>query len=91
MWRRLVVALDMVDSKGEPDHGKIMGFVFFCVVVTLKVLGISFTLGELIVLASCIFGARVFIALLKSRTVTSTESIILSEIRRPSPYDEATR
>lgn len=60
--------LDLLDSKGQPDHGKVMGVLFFVIVVGLKLIDKEFTTGQLTVLASAVFGSRVFIAVLKGRT-----------------------
>ena len=79
-------ALDLVDDKGYPDHGKMLGVIFFVTVVVLKVTGISFSLGELIVLGSAIFGGRAWMAFLKSRTVTSMESVLV-DLRPPRDAD----
>lgn len=80
---------DLLDKHGHTDHGKMMGFVFFWTIVTFKAFGVSFSLGELMILGSMIYGARMFMAFLRSRTVTSAESILLDGIRKPTHNDLA--
>jgi hypothetical protein len=73
LWHPLR-ALDCVDDHGKVDHGKAIGVVFVLAVLIEKAWGVVFSVGELIVLASAIFGARMFMAFLKSKAATSTES-----------------
>jgi hypothetical protein len=81
-----VTALDLTDSKGSVDHGKAIGLLAFSVFVALIVWGRLPPLGHTIALLSAVFGSRVFIGFLKSRTVSVTESI-QSKIEYTDPND----
>lgn len=69
--------LDLKDDEGKPDHGKSVGLLaFLCFVALIAVGIIPPSIGIVIVLIAAIFGQRVFIAFLRSRTVTSNEQVV---------------
>ena len=75
-WLPVADAFDLVDNAGQVDHGKAAGFLAFWVFVWLVVVDRLPPLGHTIVMFSAMFGSRVFIAFLKSRTVTATETVV---------------
>lgn len=76
LWLKLLWAFDLIDNAGQPDHGKLAGFVAFWTFIALIVVGKLPSVGHTIVLFSAAFGPRMFIAFLKNRTVTATESTV---------------
>ena len=77
LWSPIVRALDLVDRQGEHDHGKIIGLLFAGAILGILVWtdGRVPSLGHTIALLAAAFGSRVFIAFLRSRTVTSQETV----------------
>jgi hypothetical protein len=72
--------LDLIDKDGRPDHGKVMGLVIFAVLVTLMALRvIPANTGTVIVLTAAGFGGVMFRTFLRSRTVTSAETVTVFE------------
>jgi len=67
-----ILAFDLRDEHGEPDHGKITGFVMaWAILIALLWTGGRIpSLGHTITLLAAAMGSRVFIAFLRSRTVT---------------------
>lgn len=74
-WCPIVRALDLLDREGQHDHGKIIGLLFAsAILVTLALTdGRVPSVGHTIALLAAAFGPRIFIAFLRSRTVTSQE------------------
>ena len=68
-------ALDLRDSCGDIDHGKVIGFVGFLAMYVLIWFGILPSIGHTIALLSAIFGWAAWRTFLASRTVTSTEEV----------------
>ncbi len=67
-----LMAFDLVDSKGDPDHGKVMGFLAFWAFVALAIAQRLPSVGHTLIMFSGIYGARTFIAFLKTKSVTAT-------------------
>lgn len=59
--------LDLNDNKGEPDHGKVMGFLYYLMFMGFKAFGVLLTPFELVVSAAVMYGPRMFIAFLKHK------------------------
>lgn len=74
LWLALLWAFDLVDPKGNPDHGKLAGYTAFWVFVALIWLGREPSLGLAITLIAAAFGPRMFVAFLKSKSVTASEA-----------------
>lgn len=68
-------ALDLVDDHGHADHGKSLTTVVIVWVLVLMTVGRTPAIGIVIVLLAASFGARIFIAFLHSRVVTSAEAL----------------
>lgn len=71
--------LDLVDDKGNPDHGKALTTIVILWVLILVTIGRTPVVGLVVTLLAAAFGARVFIAFLRSKTVTSTEQVVFRE------------
>lgn len=76
-WLHLVLdplrTLDLTDSKGNPDHGKVLPAILLFAAIIAQFLNQPFAVGSLIVLGSLSYGYGAWRAFLKSKTVTSTE------------------
>lgn len=81
-----VKAMDLQDVWGRPDHGKIAGWVMaWAILICLLYTGGEIpSLGHTIALLAAAQGARVFIAFLKSRTVTAQETVT-RPVNQPDP------
>ena len=73
------VELDLCNDQGRVQHGKVVGFVFVLLVFAGELIGIHLSLGKLIVLASAIFGSKMFYDFLQSRVVSANESATVNE------------
>ena len=79
-WLQLVLnppmALDLTDARtGKVDHGKILPAILLFAAITAQFTGVPFAIGALIVLGSLAYGYGAWRAFLKSRVVTSKESV----------------
>lgn len=86
VWLPIVRAFDLRDAGGEVDHGKAAGFLAFWAFIVLIAVGkVVATLGVVITLCASMFGSRVFVAFLRSRSVTvaatESHSTIITERR----------
>lgn len=82
------IEFDLLDDEGKPDHGKSVGFFAFIVLVTLMAVRIlPASVGVVMVLIAAIFGQRVFVALIRSRAVTSAETVITDLRPEARPLD----
>ena len=75
-----VAALDLIDTHGKPDHGKLMGFIGFLAVAGVIVLAMYWRLAApttawLIVMVAPVFGWVGWRTFLHSRVVTATEQV----------------
>jgi hypothetical protein len=97
LWHGPDKALDWYGPDGKIDHGKafadIVVFVLLVVVAVVAARKLEFPpLGWGVVLIAGAMGTRVFIAFLKSRTVTSTEQLYQGPpLRRPVDDPDADR
>lgn len=66
-------ACDLLDRRGGPDHGKVIGFVGFWALYLLYLLRPQVPLGHMIVLGSMIFGWASWRTFLASKAATATE------------------
>lgn len=78
------VALDWLDAHGAIDHGKAAADLVIAALTTTDCI-VSITKGQfipaghIITLIAGAMGSRVFIAFLRSRTVTSTEAVLIAD------------
>lgn len=72
LWNPLE-ALDLLDRKGNPDHGKLIGLVGFVAIYLTIFLDRLPPLGHTIALLSVIFGWAGWRTFLASKTVTASE------------------
>lgn len=88
-----VEALDWSDGHGHNDHGKVVsGLVIFAILLMLWFSkGLVPSLGHTITLVSGAFGARVWLAFLRSRSVTLARTEARTETREEVVKDETTR
>lgn len=64
--------IDLRDAKGDPDHSKIVPWLFLITACVFHVIGKPFTWYELVALGSLCYGWAGWRAFLKSRTLTGT-------------------
>ena len=67
--------LDWLDVADRPDHGKVQVDAVIWCALWLHYLDEPLSLGALIAVLSASFGARMWLALLKSKSLTSTETV----------------
>ena len=67
--------MDWLDDQDRSDHGKVQVDFVLWVALVLHYNGVGLSIGQLIVFLSAAFGARMWLAMLKSRTITSRENI----------------
>jgi hypothetical protein len=69
-----VETLDLVDSDGRPDHGKVLPAILLFSAILYQYLAIPYAIGALVVLGSLAYGYGAWRAFLKSKSVTGTFS-----------------
>lgn len=78
-WIHLVLdpftALDLVDKDGKPDHGKILPAILLFSAIVLQFIDKQYTAAVLITLGSLSYGYGMWRSFLKSKAVTSVESL----------------
>lgn len=77
-WLHLLLdpftALDLTDSSGKTDHGKVLPALLLFSAIVLQFKGNQYSAAVLIVLGSLSYGYGAWRAFLKSKTVTATEA-----------------
>jgi len=68
-------ALDWIDSREQPDHGKVQVDLVIWTALAFHYVGKPLSLGAMMILISASFGSRIWLAFLKSRVVTSVETV----------------
>ena len=79
LWHPLA-AFDLIDPRGKPDHGKVMGWIGFWTFIVLILIDKLPSLGHTIALLAAVYGSRVFVAFLRSRAVTAHEERTVSQV-----------
>lgn len=79
LWNPLS-ALDLVDGRGKPDHGKVMGFVGFVGLYGLAIIlvwrvGYVPPVAVWLILGTLPFGLIAWRILLRSKAITSAETV----------------
>lgn len=70
-----VTALDLVDSHGQPDHGKVIPVAVVAVALVLHGIGNPLGVLELVVMVSAAYGYGAWRTFLRSRVVTGTVQV----------------
>lgn len=79
-------ALDLVDKRDKPDHGKMLPAALLAAVLLLKVLGFTFAWYELLILASLCGGVSLIRTLIASGAIKGTGTAAVSVIETTSKH-----
>lgn len=72
-------ALDLVDSRGKPDHGKVLPAILLFAAILAQFIHNPFTSASLIILGSLSYGYGMWRSFLKSKTVLTTEAVAINK------------
>jgi hypothetical protein len=85
-WLHLLLdpftALDLVDQRGKPDHGKVLPAILLFSAIVGQFIDKPFASASLIILGSLAYGYGMWRSFLKSRTVVVSEQNSKQEIVR---------